>query len=121
MSCCDNTERPPTPFPEGTQATDVRKLSLQTMMQRAVPGITVLQDGSIEFMDGPIPVTGYVQDPDNATLLRPIWGECEKRMIGAVSKPEQITLRVICQHKESKQFGRIVSGETCQGCPLRKQ
>jgi len=91
------------------------------MVGNAIKGVVVHPGGAIEFGGDPIPVTGYELDKDNPKLLRPLWPECDARMLGAQQTATKINLRVICQHKDAKHFGLLVQPKDCQGCPLRKQ
>lgn len=119
MSCC--SEMPKNPAPEGAGGFIVKDAEhpLAWALRNTLKGATIHDDGSIEFASDPLPVTGYEPDANNPLVLRPIWPECQKRMLGANTLKDRIILKMICQNPEAKHNMRLVTPADCQGCQFR--
>lgn len=133
MSCCSNVESRPTPPPvsgTGSFKSFDPEHPLAWAIRNSLPPAgtvygrpTIHDDGSIEYapVDAPPPtVKGFETDPSNPWLLRPLWPGCQARMTGVGKlKDGTLTLKMVCQQREAKHFGRLVAPSDCQGCPFR--
>jgi hypothetical protein len=78
-------------------------------------------DGSLEFPLGTPPdLYGYIRDSENSRRFHPAWPECIHRIYGVFIHDRQLKVAGQCHNPAAEQFGRPVTTDLCQGCPVRQ-
>lgn len=128
MPCDCPDARPRRPTPSGSCNYLVYSggppARLYRLLEQAIPNVemthgrpTIHPDGSLQF-PGPSPtLSGFRQE---GSRLYPAWPLCTLRMLQVQVLDGVLTIAGICGSPETEHFGRQVTLDQCQTCPLRQ-